>query len=137
MDESSRYLILSLEGGTFALPIARLVEITVPRGVQKDDRLPPVFEGSFEFRGKSVPVLDLKKTFKLAGKPGSVLLVVKGGRDILGVLVDAVSEIVDQAQKPAPLPAGVMETAAQRVYAGVLRSKGELILLLNEDGLVP
>jgi chemotaxis signal transduction protein len=136
MDESSRYLILSLEGGKFALPITRLVEITVPRGVQKDERLPSVFEGAFEFRGRSVPVMDLKKVFKLAGTPGPVLLVVKGARDLMGLLVDAVSEIVDQAQKPAPMPAGVMEPS-QRVYAGVLRSKGELILLLNEDGLVP
>ncbi len=135
MDESSRFLILSVEGGTFALPISKVVEITVPRQVRKDERLPSVFEGTFEFRGKSIPVLNLKKTFKLAGKAGSVLLVVKGARDLLGVLVDAVSEIIDSAQKPAPLPAGVMDPA-HRVYAGVLKSKGELILLLNEDGLV-
>jgi purine-binding chemotaxis protein CheW len=135
MDESSRFLILSLEGGTFAVPITRLVEITVPRGMQKDDRLTATFEGKFEFRGKWVPVLNLKKLFKLPGKPGSVLLVVKGARDVMGVLVDGVSEILDTTQKPAPIPGGVLDPA-QRVFAGVLRSKGQLILLLNEDGLV-
>jgi hypothetical protein len=62
--------------------------------------------------------------------------VVKGAREVLGLLVDAVTEIVDSQQKPAPLPAGVMDPVPP-VYAGVLRSKGELILLLNEDGLIP
>jgi chemotaxis signal transduction protein len=135
MDESSRFLILSLEGGKFAIPISRLVEITVPRGLQKDDGLPSAFEGKIEFRGKWVPVLDVKKSLNLPGKPGPVLLVVKGAREMLGLLVDAVTEIVDSQQKPSPLPAGVMGPV-QHMYDGVLRSKGELILLLNEHGFV-
>ena len=53
-----------------------------------------------------------------------------------GLLVDAVTEIVDTQQKPAPLPGRRAWIRAQRYYAGVLRSKGELILLLNEDGLL-
>jgi chemotaxis signal transduction protein len=135
MDESRRFLILSLEGGSFALPIARLLEITMPRGIQKDSDLAAVFEGKFEFRSTWIPVLNLKKIFQLLGRPGGVLLVVKGMKGIVGILVDAVTEIIDADQKPAPLPAGVMNPTL-RHYAGVIRHKGELILLLNEDGLL-
>jgi chemotaxis signal transduction protein len=135
MDEDSRFLILSLGGGSFALPITTLLEITVPRGIRNDSDLPPVFEGVFEFRGRPVPVLDARKALKLGGAPGPVLLVVRTAKNILGVLVDAVIEIIDAVQKPEGMPPGVVSTGV-RCYRGVIRHKGELILLLNEDGLL-
>lgn len=135
MDEGTRFLILSLDGGRYAIPITRLLEITVPRGIQKDANLTTVFEGKFEFRGKWIPVLNAKKIFKLPGKAGSALLVVKGAKGILGILVDAVTEIIDTDQTPVPVPKGVLNPTL-RFYAGILRHKGDLILLLNEDGLL-
>lgn len=135
MDEGTRFLILSLSGGSFAIPIARLLEITAARGIQKDDNLTPVFEGKYEFRGKWIPVLNAKKILKLPANAGSSLLVVRSARGILGILVDAVREIIDTDQKPAPMPRGVINPAF-RAYSGILRHKGELILLINEEGLL-
>lgn len=135
MDESRRFLILSLDGGSFALPITKLVEITVPRGMQTDDKLTSIFDGKFEFRGKWIPVLNIKKIFKLPTAAGSVLLVVNGMKGVHGILVDAVIEIIDTDQKPADMPFGVMDPS-QIYYSGIIRHKGQLILLLNEDGLL-
>lgn len=135
MDESTRFLILSLDGESFALPIAKLVEITVPRGLQTDDKLTSIFEGKFEFRGKWIPVLNIKKILKLSTTPGSVLLVMNGVKGVLGLLVDGVVEIIDTDQKPAALPYGVMNPS-QKYYSGIIRHKGQLILTLNEDGLL-
>ena len=136
MDEGTRFLILSLEGERYSIPITRLLEITVPRGIQRDANLTEVFEGKFEFRGKWIPVLNIKKIFRLTGKPGTALLVIKGAKGILGILVDAVTEIIDTDQKPVPVPKGVMNPSLG-YYGGIIRSKDGLILLLNEDGLLP
>jgi chemotaxis signal transduction protein len=135
MDEGTRFLILSLDGGTYAIPITRLLEITSPRDIQKDPNLTSVFEGKFEYRGKWLPVLNVKKIFKLPGRAGGALLVIRGAKRILGMLVDGVREIIDTDQKPAPLPQGVMNPTIN-CYTGILKHKGELILLLNEDGLL-
>lgn len=135
MDESTRFLILSLDGGNYGIPIAGLLEITVPRGIQKDANLTTVFEGKFEFRGRWIPVLNAKKILKISGKPGAALLVVKSGKGVIGVLVDAVTEIIDTDQKPAPVPRGVMNPTLP-AYAGIIRHKGDLILLLNQNGLL-
>lgn len=137
MDEGTRFLILSLEGDNYAIPISRLVEITVPNNVQKDPDLSDAFEGNFEYRGRSIPVLNVKKTLKLSGKPGKTLLVVKSGTGMIGILADAVTEIVDAdpRQGVVPMPAGVVKSGTQ-CYRGVLRHKDKLLLLLNEDGLV-
>ncbi len=136
MDLGTRFLILSVEGENYAIPIIRLLEITVPRGIQRDAKLTEMFEGKFEFRGKWIPVLNIKKIFKIPGKPGSALLVIKGSKGVLGILVDAVTEIIDAEQKPVPVPRGVMNPTLQ-YYGGILRHKDSLILLLNEDGLLP
>jgi purine-binding chemotaxis protein CheW len=136
MDDATRFLILSLEGERYAISITRLLEIAVPRGIQKDANLTEVFEGKVEFRGKRVPVLNIKKIFKLPGKPGTALLMIKSVKGVLGMLVDAVTEIIDTAQKPVPVPKGVMNPTLQ-YFGGILRHRDDLILLLNEDGLLP
>ncbi len=136
MDAGTRFLILSLGGEKYALPISKLLEITIPRGVYKDAKLPDLFDGKLEYRGQWIPVLDIKKVFKLDGRAGATLLVVKTARGILGVLVDDVLEILDSDLMPAPMPQGVINSGL-RYYSGVLRYKEHLVLLLNEDGLQP
>jgi chemotaxis signal transduction protein len=136
MAEGTRYLILSLQGEGYAIPISRLLEITVPRDIQQDKSLSEVFEGKCEFRGRFVPVLNLKKIFNLPGNKGTALLMVQSAKGTMGLLVDEVTEIFDTAQKPAPVPAGVLNPS-MRYYGGILRHRDSLVLLLNEDGLLP
>jgi len=136
MDEGTRFLILSLAGESYAIPITRLLEITVPHGILPDANLTEVFEGKFEFRGRLVPVLNIKKVLKIPGPAGAALLVVNSAKGILGLLVDAVTEILDSAQLPAPLPRGVVNPSMS-YYRGVLRHKDTLVIVLNEDGLLP
>lgn len=136
MDEGTRFLILSLEGESYAIPIARLLEITVARNIQREPSLTELFEGKVEFRGARIPVLNVKKIFKLPSPPGSTMLVIKSRRGTLGILVDAVTDILDTEQKPAPLPKGVLDPGLQ-CYNGILRHKEKLVLLLNQDELLP
>jgi purine-binding chemotaxis protein CheW len=136
MDEGTRFLILSLAGEEYAIAITRLLEITASRQLQKDPNLTEMFEGKFEYRGKLIPVLNIKKVFKLSGPPGVTLLVVKSGKGMIGILVDGVTEILDTDQKPVPMPKGVVNPTLQ-YYNGILRHKENLVLLLNEDGLMP
>jgi purine-binding chemotaxis protein CheW len=136
MDEEKRFLILFLEGESYAISISRLVEISVPRQIQKDPKLTEIFEGKVDYRGKWVPVINLRRILKIQGGAGTALLIIKNARGMLGVLVDAVSEIITADQNPAPLPPGVINPSI-RYYRGILRHGDGLVLLLNEDGLLP
>jgi chemotaxis signal transduction protein len=135
MDEQNRFLIVSLEGEPFALPVANLVEITVPRAVQKDPQLSALFEGMMEYRGVMIPVADLKKILNIPGRPGPSLLVMKNTKGTLGFLVDTAVELLTAAEAPAQLPRGLMRDG-QKIYAGILRKADELVLLLNVEGLL-
>lgn len=135
MDESNRFLIVSLDGEGFAIPIAILVEITALRKIQKDPNLAELFEGKLEYRDHMIPVADLKKILRLPGRPGRSLLVVKSSKGMLGFLVDVAAELLTAAQGPAPLPPGIMGSN-QAIYAGILRNREDLVLLLNVEGLL-
>ena len=136
MDDKIRFLILSLEGESFAIPITSLLEITVPKNIQKDQKLSEIFEGKLDYRGKMIPVVNLKKVLKLPGNPGGALIVVKSSKGVLGLLVDSAKELLETAQKPVPMPRGVLNPSLN-YYAGILRNREELVVLLNEDGLLP
>ncbi|MHB8846671.1 MAG: chemotaxis protein CheW [Nitrospirota bacterium] len=136
MEEKTRFLILLLQGESFAIPITSLLEITVPRNIQKDPKLSEIFEGKIDYRGKMVPVVNLKKVLKLPGSPGGGLIVVKSSKGVLGLLVDAAKELLETAQRPAPMPRGVVNPSVN-YFAGILRNNEDLVLLLNEDGLLP
>jgi chemotaxis signal transduction protein len=136
MDDKIRFLILSLDGEGFAIPITSLLEITVPRNIQKDQKLSEIFEGKLDYRGKMIPVVNLKKVLKLPGNPGGALIVVKNSKGVLGLLVDSAKELLETAQKPVPMPRGVLNPSLN-YYAGILRNREDLVVLLNEDGLLP
>lgn len=136
MAENKRFLILSLEHEQYAIPITRLLEITVARNIQNDPSLDDFFEGKFEYRGSPIPVLNIKKLFKLPSSPLETLLVVKNKKRTFGILVDAVTDILDSVQNVIPMPKGVVAPGLH-CYNGVLRHGDNLVLLLNEDGLLP
>ncbi len=112
------------------------MEIAVSRDIQKDPKLSEVFEGKVEYRGKWIPVLNIKKILKFSGRSGAALLIVRGAKGMLGILVDAVIEIIDAERGPMPMPKGVLNPTLN-YYSGIIRHKDGLVLLLNEDGLLP
>ncbi len=136
MDEENRFLILSLEGESYAISIARLAEISAPRQILKDPNLSGVFEGKVDYRGKMTPVLNLRKVLHMPSFSGSALLFIKSAKGVLGILVDSVTEITSVEHPPEPLPGGILDSGP-RYYRGVLRYRDTLALLLDEDGLIP
>ena len=135
MAESTRFVILSLEEETYAIPLSSVVEITALRGLERDKNLTEIFEGKTEFRGKWLPVVNTKKLFRVQGLPGKILLVLKSAKGMIGLLVDAVAEVFETDRKATPVPPGVINPTLT-FYRGLLRHKGSLVLLLNEDGLL-
>ena len=136
MDETNRFLILSLEGERYAIPISRLIEISAPREIKADPKLTEIFEGKVDYRGKWVPVINLRKVLRIPGGTSTALLIIKSAKGPLGILVDAVSEIVAIDHAPVPLPRSVINPSI-KFYRGILRQSDVLVLLLNEDGLLP
>ncbi|HKC12424.1 MAG TPA: chemotaxis protein CheW, partial [Vicinamibacteria bacterium] len=100
--EQAQYLGFYIAGEEYAIGILRVREILEYDTVTKVPTTPPSIRGVINLRGSVVPVVDLAVKF---GLPESVvskrtcIVVVEvdldGERAVMGVLADAVSQVID------------------------------------------
>ncbi len=95
---------------------------------------PPFLEGVINLRGKIVPVVDLRKRMKLEGrektKSSRVLITENDGR-LIGLLVDAVSEVLKVTPESVEAPPEMISSIGVQYITGVAKTEGRLIILLD------
>jgi purine-binding chemotaxis protein CheW len=125
-------VIFRLGSEEYSIPVSHVQEIqrchrlSLPR---KMPDIPPFFEGIIDLRGQIIPILDLRKRFHLLPlEPGreSCYIIVETREDVVGILVDAVSEVLRvPAELFAPPPARLRTAISARYMVGVGRLKNK------------
>ena len=112
--------------------IIRLVQITeVPNA-------PEFIEGVINLRGKVLPVMGLRKRFHMPEKAlddNSRIIVMELNHNVVGFLVDAVSEVLripESTVEPAP---AVVAGIGSEYIEGVGRLDDRLLILLDLEAL--
>jgi purine-binding chemotaxis protein CheW len=101
---------------------------------------PAFVRGVINLRGAVLPIVDLAARLGLPAieaNSRNVVIVAQIGRQIVGLLVDAVSEILtvaDEAIQPTP---DVASEIAKTFVRGVLAMQGRMISLIALDDLLP
>jgi purine-binding chemotaxis protein CheW len=113
--------------------IIRLQEITnVPR-------TPEFVEGVINLRGKVIPVVDLRKRFGLPvgdqSAENRIVVVDIGGQDI-GVIVDAVNEVLRIFSDSVEPPSSVITTADSDYLMGIAKVDDKLLILLDQESVL-
>ena len=108
--------------------INRMVEIT------KVPQAPHYVEGVINLRGKVIPIIDLRKRFNLELKEhdkNTRIVVVDIGGNIMGMIVDSVSEVLrlqaDTIEPPPELVTGVNS----EYIKGVAKLEDRLLIFLD------
>ncbi|MFI5310488.1 MAG: chemotaxis protein CheW [Gemmatimonadales bacterium] len=112
--------------------VERVLRYSAPRPIPN---VPAWIEGVIDYRGRIVPVIDLRSRFELAAAPSresARILIVVSGEEWIGAIVDAVHEVAtvtaDQLSPPPPLFKGL---AKQYLRGLVQRNKeGEPVIVL-------
>lgn len=107
-EEVIEILTFGLLKQEFAFRISHLEEILRMQRITKLPRVPEYVMGITSLRGKIIPVMDLKSRLSLADKPSGQnhkgkILIVKGPRGPIGVVVDKVTGVV-RIEKSGILP---------------------------------
>lgn len=125
----------------YGIEIGAIREVVRPLRITPLPRMPRFVEGVVNLRGAIIPVVDLRKRFEAPVSDGSRravrMIITRGaaaggpGADLLGLVVDAVQEVValprDRIDR-APQAA----TGAQADFiAGVAKSGDRLIVLID------
>lgn len=137
--DGNQYLTFRLADEEYGLEILRVQEIKGYSRITPLPNTPVEIKGVMNLRGTVVPIIDLRARFGLQQTDYdrfTVIIVVTIGTKIVGLVVDAVSDVLNVGQNemaPAPdLGAGV-DTSFMK---GMARTGDRLITLLNVDRLV-
>ena len=131
----------------YAIDLRRLREILQPLPVIPVPRAPEYVEGVMRLRDEVIPVVDVRRRLGLPPRQGgrAKVLIVKMGRRVLGLEVDAVSEVVRlprSAIGPAPLFVGLqgppifVGVCGTREPRGAVRGTQRVRLLLDVKALL-
>jgi len=100
--DRAQYLTFSLSGGEYAIPVLSVREIIEHESVTRVPSTPDFVRGVINLRGSVVPVVDLARKFGLAESAvtkRTCIVIVEAaserGRTVLGVLADAVNQVVE------------------------------------------
>jgi purine-binding chemotaxis protein CheW len=119
---------------TFGVPIALVHEIVrVPEITAVPDS-PSYVEGVINLRGKIVSVIDLRKRFgekELVRNKKNRILVTEVEGKLVGLIVDAASEVLKIPESEIELPPPVFGESELNYVTGMGKLKGRLIILID------
>ena len=139
--QASQYLTFALGGEMFAVGILNVKEIIEYGNLTQIPLMPSFIRGVINLRGSVVPVIDLAARFGGApSTPGrrSCIVIVEvtgadGVRRDIGVLVDAVSEVLDiPPAEIEPPPSFGARIRADFIF-GMGKVNGKFVIILNID----
>jgi len=141
--QTAKYLAFRLDGEEYGFPVLAVQEIIQWTDVTRVPRLPAFIQGVINLRGKVVPVLNLRRRFELpalAETPRTCIVVLQlqqeHGRLLCGIVVDAVTEVVDIAAEriePAPEFGAHLDTA---FIAGIGQVGQRVLILLDVERIL-
>jgi purine-binding chemotaxis protein CheW len=137
--DGDQFLTFILHDEEYGIEILRVQEIKGYTKVRPIPNAPTYIKGAMNLRGTVVPVVDLRIRL---GMPEAeynqftVIIVVSVGSKIVGLVVDAVSDVLDIAQNQIDETPAIAGEIDNGVFQGMGKVGDKLVLLLNVDRLL-
>lgn len=135
-----QYLTFSLGDEVFAMDIRTVREIIQYGTVTVVPLMPAFVRGVINLRGAVVPVIDLKARFRRdrssVGKKTCVIIFdsnYEGEKVQLGLMVDAVSEVIDISSAQIEPPPQFGSTIQRDFISGMGRVNGAFVVIIEPD----
>ncbi len=137
--DANQFLTFTLNDQEFGIEILRVQEIKNFSQVTPIPNMPECIKGVMNLRGTVVPIIDLRSKFHMPTVPYNqftVIIVVNVGSKVMGLVVDAVSDVLnlaDDSVKETPEFGAGVDTLFIR---GLAKSGDRLVTLLDIDYLL-
>jgi purine-binding chemotaxis protein CheW len=123
----------------YGIEITKVREIILIAEITRIPQTAPYVKGLINLRSTVIPVIDLRTLFGLpAGEKTdeSRIMVLQAGGKTIGIMVDAVSEVLrvkkEQIAPPPPTVAGL----GKEYLTGLVRLEKQLLILLDIDRIL-
>ena len=132
--DEQQLVVFDLASESYGVDIGAVREIIRLQEITQVPRTPEFVEGVINLRGKVIPVIDLRRRFGLLigeeNKDNRIVVVDIGGQDI-GVIVDAVTEVLRISSELVEPPSSVITTSESEYLLGIAKLDGRMIILLD------
>lgn len=139
LNREEQLVVFQLSEQTYGIDIASVYEIIRMEKITRVPRTPDFVEGVINLRGRIIPVIDLSRRFNLSFAErtnSSRIIIVDVGGNTIGIIVDAVSEVLRiqaaSVEPPPPMIHGI--DAAYLRGIAILESR--LVILLNLEKIL-
>ncbi|GLI37767.1 chemotaxis protein CheW [Geobacter hydrogenophilus] len=144
VEESRSELIqlvsFKLEQEEYGVNVLKVREIIRMPSITRVPNTPHYIEGVINLRGKVIPIISMRKRFSLPeGETNSQtrIMVIDMEGELMGFVVDAVSEVIRISESEIqPPPAVVNSAVEQECLAGVINQTDRLLFFLNLEKLI-
>lgn len=130
----NQFVVFTLDKEQYGLDIAAVEGIIKLQAITAVPQAPAFVEGVTNLRGKILPVLDLRKRFGLAPRAATKetrIVVVAMNNQTVGMVVDAVSEVLRVSPEAIEPPSPLVLTANSAFIRGLAKVGEHLVILLN------
>ena len=137
--DGCQFLTFMLQEEQFGIDILRVQEIKGFTRVTHIPNMPDYIKGAMNLRGTVVPIVDLRTKFAMPEaeyNQFTVIIVVNVGTKILGLVVDAVSDVLNVNEEDidaTPDLGGAIDTS---FITGMAKAGEQLITLLDIERLL-
>jgi purine-binding chemotaxis protein CheW len=138
-----QYLTFFLADEEYAVNIQRVKEIIEYTTVTKVPKVPRWIRGVINLRGNVVPVVDLAVRFGIEERPvtkTTCIVIVEVEQDseraVMGVIADAVNQVIDLAPKDIEAPPAFGTRVRLEYLFGMGKLGRKFALLLNIDSVL-
>jgi len=136
----TQYLSFALCGEEYAVDILRVKEIIEHGALTRVPAMPPAVRGVINLRGRVVPVVDLAARFGLPEREVTrrscivmVELTDEGDSVVMGIVADAVSQVLDLAESDIEPPPSFGTAIGARFIRGMAETGDKFVIILDVD----
>ncbi len=123
----------------FGIDILQVQEIIRMLPIAIVPSAPSFVKGVIDLRGEVIPIIDMRKRFKLPPIPydnETRIIVVHTTNFTVGFIVDAVCEVIRISESAIEKPPAVVEGDGANYIKGVSKLEKGLLILLDLNGLI-
>ncbi|MBU0755046.1 MAG: chemotaxis protein CheW [Planctomycetes bacterium] len=140
-DDSMKNKFLAFRVGDedYGIEIRHVMEIIVVQKITEIPDLKEFVRGVINLRGKVIPVIDIRIRFQLKPREyddRTCIIVVNVRGNIVGMIVDSVTEVVDIPEEMISPPPKVSRTPASRFVMGIGHLGDEVKILLDAGKVI-
>jgi purine-binding chemotaxis protein CheW len=137
--QKDKFLTFFIGEETYGIDILFVTEIIGILPITVLPELPAYMKGVINLRGKIIPVMDVRIRFKKESvryNDRTCIIIVNSGEVTLGLIVDAVAEVVSIPEQDVVAPPSLPGATANRFIKAIGKVGDQVKLLLDCDQLL-